>query len=86
MYNPFNERICKQCPFKGKVFETKVGTVGIKYIDCQRDNKDVQEDFIRTNKEESLLLWAKQSEFFYIVYTLMLVECDESAYQDTPST
>jgi len=68
MYNPYNEIICKQCPFKGKVFETKAGTFGIKYIDCQRDNKDAQANFIRTNKDESFLLWIRQSEFLHCLY------------------
>ena len=68
MYNPFNERICNQCPFKGRVFETQIGTFGIKYIDCQRDNKDAQEDFIRTNNNESLLLWIKQANFLHCLY------------------
>jgi len=68
MYNPYDERICKQCPFTGKVFETKVGTSGIKYIDCQRDNKDAQEHFIHTNKDDSLSLWIRQSEFLHCLY------------------
>ena len=68
MYNPYNERICKGCPFAGKVFESKAGTSGIKYIECQRDNKDVQEHFILTNKEKSLLLWVNQTKFLHCLY------------------
>jgi hypothetical protein len=69
MYTPYNETICKQCPFTGKVFETNVGTFGIKYIDCQRDNKDAQEHFIHTNKNESLLLWVRQANFLHCLFS-----------------
>jgi len=69
MYNPYDERICKGCPFAGKVFEPKVGTIGIKFIDCQRDNNDAQDHFIRTNKDESLLLWIRQTEFLHCLYS-----------------
>jgi hypothetical protein len=69
MYNPYDERICKSCPFAGKIFEVKVGTISIKYIDCKRDNQDAQEHFIRTNKDESLLLWIRQTEFLHCLYS-----------------
>ena len=72
MYSPYDERICNQCPFKGKVFEIKVGTFSIKYINCQRNNKDAQEDFIRTNKTESLLLWIRQAGFLHCLYAYEL--------------
>jgi len=68
MYNPFNEKICNQCPFKGKVFEVHIGTSVIKYIDCQRDNKDAQEHFIHTNDKESLSLWLQQAKFLHCLY------------------
>lgn len=68
MYNPYNEKICKQCPFAGNIHQTKIGTLEVKYIDCQRDNKDAQEHFIQTNKEESLLLWVRQSKFLHCLY------------------
>lgn len=76
MYNPYNERICNQCPFKGKVFEIKAGTSRVKYINCQRDNKDAQDNFIKTNKNESLLLWVRQSEFLHCLYA------NNGAYSD----
>ena len=78
MYSPFNERICKQCPFKGKVYKTKVGIFEIEYIDCQRDNKDSQENFIRTNKEESLLLWIRGSEFLHCLYAYNVTVTDNT--------
>jgi len=73
MYNPYNEEICKHCPFAGDVFETNVGTFGIKYIDCKRDNIDAQEHFIRTNKDESLLLWVRQTEFLHCLYAIVKI-------------
>jgi len=69
MYSPYNESICKQCPFKGEVVESRVGTTGIKFINCQRDNKDSQEHFIRTNKNESLLLWIRQADFLHCLFS-----------------
>jgi hypothetical protein len=69
MYNPYDDRICKGCPFAGKAFETKVGTVSIKYVDCQRDNKEAQEHFNRTNKDESLSLWIRQTGFLHCLYS-----------------
>jgi hypothetical protein len=69
MYTPYNETICKRCPFKGKVFKTKFGLFGIKYIDCQRDNKDAQEHFKKTNKNESLLLWISQTNFLHCLFS-----------------
>jgi len=68
MYNPYNEMICKQCPFAGKVFEKNTGTFNIKYIDCQRDNTDAQEHFKRTNSNESFLLWINQTHFLHCIY------------------
>jgi len=68
MYSPYNEKLCKQCPFTGKVFESNIGTSNIKFIDCQRDNKDAQEHFIRTNNNESLKLWIRQTEFLHCLY------------------
>jgi hypothetical protein len=68
MYNPYNKKTCKDCPFAGKVFETNVGVSSIKYVDCQRDNKDAQKHFIKTNKNESLLLWVNQTKFLHCLY------------------
>ena len=68
MYSPYNEKICKNCPFAGKTHKTKAGISDVQFIDCQRDNKDAQEHFMQTSNNESLLLWIRQSKFLNCLY------------------
>jgi len=68
MYNPYNEQVCRSCPFEGKTFEIRIGTNSITYIECKRDNADAQEHFQRTNSNESLNLWVKQTKFLHCLY------------------
>ena len=68
MYNPYNERVCKGCPFTGNIYMVPIGSNDIKYIDCKRDNADAQEHFLSTNSNDSLKLWAQQTEFLHCLY------------------
>ena len=68
MYNPYNEQVCKGCPFAGRIFEAPIGTNSIKYIECKRDNVDSQEHFKRTNANESILSWIQQTNFLHCLF------------------
>jgi hypothetical protein len=56
---PYREQYCPNCPFKGIVSESTIGT-GIRYIDCQRDNEDTKENFKRTSSIKEMFTWVDQ--------------------------
>jgi len=53
---------CRLCILKGNVSEpVKICGCEIKYVDCQRDNEDVKQNFLRTLNKEDAFLWALQN-------------------------
>ena len=61
MYSPHNEKFCRLCSFKGTISEAVQIFDGhsMSYIDCQRDNEDAKEQYMRTLEDDNFL-WLRQ--------------------------
>ncbi|MDR2921814.1 MAG: hypothetical protein LBU85_00545 [Treponema sp.] len=66
---PYNEAICRLCPFNDKKDGTvtepvQLGKFGaIRYINCLRDNEGAKEHFCHTLKDDNYL-WLSQTVNF----------------------
>ena len=69
MHNPYNEKYCRICPFKGETYTVNDGSVadGMIYIDCQRDNEDAKKRFDQMLKDENDVWLRQEAEFMHCI-------------------